>query len=270
MAYLEVEGTRRIYFEHHVGEGAPVVLVHGWGASGRCWDTVAPALRANGNTVVLLDQRACGRSDKDFDDVSIAAAGSDVAHLCEHLGLHKPTVNGWSLGGAVAVDAVARLGGNVGGLVLTGGATPRYTATEGWPHGGSVEDVESILQAAAADRASTLKQVADSVCAAPVGPQVVDWLWGMFLEMGPRGDESLRDLAHIDQRKTLESLEVPTLMMHGAHDGFVPLSCAEAGSKLCRGAKLVEFPDSGHAPFLEERERYLEALLGFVNQRVTR
>lgn len=270
MAYLEVEGTRRIYFEHHHGQGAPVVLVHGWGASGRCWDTVAPALRANGNAVVLLDQRACGRSDKDFDDVSIAAAGSDVADLCEHLRLHKPIVNGWSLGGAVAVDAVARIGDNAGGLVLTGAASPRYTATEGWPHGGSVDDVENILGAAAADRPSTFRQVANSVCAAPVGQHVVDWLWKMFLEMGPRGDESMRDLAHLDQRTTLENLDLPTLLLHGTHDGFVPLSGAEAGRKLCRDAVLVEFSDSGHAPFLEERERYLEALLGFINERVAR
>ena len=71
--------------------------------------------------VVLLDLRACGRSDKDFVDVSIAAMGADVARLCEHLGLQRPVVNGWSLGGAVAVEAVARLSSAAGGLVLTGG-----------------------------------------------------------------------------------------------------------------------------------------------------
>lgn len=265
MAYLEVEGTRRIYFEHHPAAGPPVVLVHGWGASGRCWDTVAPALRANGNAVVLLDQRACGRSDKDFDDVSIAAGGADVARLCEHLGLREPIVNGWSLGGAIAVDAVARLGGAAGGLVLTGGATPRYTATEGWPHGGTIADVEAVLQAVDADRVDALRQVADSVCAAPVGPHVVDWLWRMFLEMGPRGDEALRDLAHVDQRQVLGTVRTPTLVLHGAHDGFVPFSGAEAGTRLCHDAQLVAFSESGHAPFLEERERYLDALLGFVN-----
>lgn len=266
MAYLEVEGSRRIYFEHHPGPGRPIVLVHGWGATGRCWDTTAPALYANGNEVIILDQRTCGRSDNDFEDVSISALGSDIARLCDHLRLREPVINGWSLGGAVAVDAVARLGKNVSGLVLTGGATPRYTAAPDWPHGGTRDDVEGMLTALAADRATTLKGVADAVCAAPVSPEVITWLWGMFLEMGPPGDESLRDLASVDQRKTLSALEVPVLLLHGRKDGFVAFSGAEAARDLCAGARLVEFPSCGHAPFLEDRDTYLAELTGFLNQ----
>ncbi|MDI2030492.1 alpha/beta fold hydrolase [Saccharopolyspora sp. TS4A08] len=266
MTHLEVEEARRIYFEHHRGDGRPVVLVHGWGATGRCWDTVAPALRANGNEVVILDQRTCGRSDNDFEDVSIAALGSDVARLCEHLGLREPVINGWSLGGAVAVDAVARLGSDVGGLVLTGGATPRYTASSDWPHGGTHDDVQAVLDGLAADRATTFRSVAEAVCAKPVGEQVVNWLWGMFLEMGPLGDQSLRDLADADQRKTIGSLDVPTLLLHGTEDGFVPFSGAQAAVSLYPDATLVDFEGCGHAPFLEDRERYLAELIGFLNR----
>ena len=54
MAYLDVDGSRRIYFEQHPGPGRPVVLVHGWGATARCWDTVTPALRARGHQVELI------------------------------------------------------------------------------------------------------------------------------------------------------------------------------------------------------------------------
>jgi non-heme chloroperoxidase len=266
MAYLEVERDRRIYVEHHRGTGRPVVLVHGWGATGRCWDTVAPALWANGNEVVIIDQRTCGRSDNDFEDVSIAALGSDVANVCERLELREPVINGWSLGGAVATDAVARLGGNVSGLVLTGGASPRYTSAPDWPHGGTLADVEAVLAGLAADRATTFKAVADAVCARPVSQQVVDWMWAMFLEMGPRGDATLRDLADVDQRKVLGSLEVPVLFLHGRQDGFVAFSGAEAAQQLCADGRLVEFPDSGHAPFLEDRDTYLREFLGFLNR----
>lgn len=266
MAHLDVEGTRRIYFEHHHGSGRPVVLVHGWGATARCWDTVAPALRAEGHEVVLVDLRCCGRSDNDFDDVSIAALGADVARLCAHLGLDHPVVNGWSLGGAVAVDAVARLGSAAGGLVLTGGASPRYTSAPDWPHGGTPDDVEGVLAGAAVDRATTFRGVASAVCAVPVGSDVLDWLWAMFMEMGPRGDDSLRDLATIDQRELLGRIEVPVLVLHGRHDGFVSFDGAEAAVPLCRDARLVAFADSGHAPFLEERERYLAELTGFLKR----
>ena len=102
MSYLAVENDRRIYFEHHRGDARPIVLIHGWGANTRCWDTTAPALKAEGHEVVLVDLRACGRSDKDFEDVSIAALADDVVKVVEHLGLESPVINGWSLGGAVA------------------------------------------------------------------------------------------------------------------------------------------------------------------------
>jgi len=266
VGYLEVEGTRRIYFEHHLGERRPVVLVHGWGASARAWDTVAPHLRSAGHEVVLVDLRCCGRSDNDFGDVSITSMGSDVATLCERLALDRPVIDGWSLGGAVAVDAAARLGASAGGLVLTGGATPRYTAAPDWPHGGTADDVEAVLAGAAADRATTLKGVAQAVCAVPVGQDVVDWMWGMFLEMGPRGDDALRDLAALDQRKLVATLEMPVLLLQGRQDGFVAYSGVEAAAELYPDARLVEFEASGHAPFLEERDKYLSELLAFVDR----
>lgn len=266
MGYIAVEDERKVYFEHHHGEGRPIVLVHGWAATARCWDTVLPALRANGNEVVTVDLRCCGRSDKDFDDVTIAALGADVAALCRHLGLQSPVINGWSLGGAVATEAVAQLGSEASALVLTGGASPRYTSTNNWPHGGTVADVESVLDAAAANRADTLKGVASSVCATDPGAAVLDWLWSMFIDMGPRGDDSLRDLAQIDLREQLGALEIPILFLHGREDAFVPFSGAQAAVELNDRAELVEFEQCGHATFLEHRDRYLEALLEFLNR----
>jgi non-heme chloroperoxidase len=264
VGHLEVEDGRSIYFEHHAGTRQPVVLVHGWGVTARAWDTVAPVLRAAGHEVVLLDQRCCGRSDNDFADVSIAALGSDVARLCEHLGLQRPVINGWSLGGAVAVDAVARLGSAAAGLVLTSGATPRYTAAPDWPHGGTADDVEAVLAGAAADRATTFKGVSQAVCAVPVSTEVIDWMWGMFMEMGPRGDESIRDLAALDQRKTISTLDLPVLLLHGRNDGFVAFSGVEAAVDLYPDARLVPFDASGHAPHIEEREAYLAELTAFL------
>src|SRR5690606_22189030 len=253
------------YYEHHRGSGRPIVLVHGWGANARAWDTTLPALLANGNEVVTLDQRCCGRSDKDFEEVSIAALGEDVVRLVDHLSLDRPVINGWSLGGAVATAAVAKLGDRASGLVLTGGASPRYTATDDWPHGGTTADVEGILDALAANRAATLRGVAEAVCAENPGEAVLDWLWDMFMEMGPRGDQSLRDLAEVDLRKELAGLEVPILLLHGRADTFVPYSQAEAVTELNSRAELVEFA-GGHAPFLEDRDRYLGALTGFLNR----
>lgn len=264
MGCLEVEGSRSIYYEHHAGSGRPVVLVHGAWATGHCWDTVLSALLDAGHEVALIDQRGCGRSDKDFSDMSIAALGGDVAALVRHLGLQRPVLNGWSLGGAVVVAAAAELGADVGGLVLTGGATPRYTSTDDWPYGSTVADVEAVLAGLMADRAGTFRGIAGAVCAKPVGDDVVEAMWGQLMESGPRADASLRSLAALDQRATIAGLTCPVLLMAGREDAFVPFAGISASHALYRNARLVEFAGVGHAPFLEEPGTYRSELLGFL------
>jgi non-heme chloroperoxidase len=264
MARLEVEASRSIYYEHHSGSGRPVVLVHGAWASVHSWDTVLPALLAGGYQVTLLDQRGCGRSDQGFDDMSIEALGEDVVALVRHLGLRRPVLNGWSMGGAVAVAAAARLGDEVGGLVLTGGATPRYTATGDWPYGGTIADVEGVLDGLATDRASTFRGVANAVCAKPVSDDVVNAMWGEFMQSGPKADESLRSLAAIDQRAIAERLSCPVLLMAGREDAFVAFDAIAASREVFRDARLVEFGGVGHAPFLEDHETYRAQLLAFL------
>lgn len=264
MAFLEVEDGRHVYYEHHRGSGRPVVLVHGWGANSRCWDTVLGALRAADHTVVTIEHRACGRSDQDFADTSIGAIAGDVVALVAHLGLQRPVLNGWSLGGAVVVEAARRLGSDLGGLVLTNGATPRYTAADGWPHGGTPDDVEGVLAGLAADRPGTFRAVADAVCAKPVGEPAVLAIWHAFLQAGPAADASLRDLAHIDQRDILPTIDRPVLVTGGHQDGFVPFSAVAASVELFPDARLVEFEGVGHAPFLEDGERYRAELLAYL------
>ena len=136
MARLTVEGERSVYYEYHRGHGLAVILVHGWGMSCRVWDTTLVSLQQAGHAVLAFDQRGCGQSDKDFETNSIEASAGDVAALAGHLGLRAAVVNGWSLGGAIAVAAAERLGNSCAGVVLTGGATPRYTQAADFPHGG--------------------------------------------------------------------------------------------------------------------------------------
>lgn len=264
MAYLAVEGDRRIYYEHYRGSGRPVVLVHGWGMSARVWDTTLPALLAAGHQVVSLDHRACGSSDKDFEDVSIDSIGSDVARLVTELGLNGVVLNGWSLGGAVVVDAGAKLGGNLAGIVLTGGATPKYLQGEGWQHGGTRDVFDQTIAALRDNRPEFLHALAEGVCHAEVGKATIEWMWQIFMQTGSRADAALADLGEIDQRKTLADLSVPVLVAHGTNDAIVPFDIGAEAAKLAPGGRLVQFDQSGHAPFLEEGPKYRSELLEFI------
>ena len=175
MARLAVEGERSVYYEYQPGRGLPVILVHGWGMSCRVWDTTLVGLQQAGHAVLAFDQRGCGQSDKDFETNSIEASAGDVAALAGHLGLRRAAVNGWSLGGAIAVAAAERLGNSCAGVVLTGGATPRYTQAADFPHGGPPGSTAQTVAVLREDRANFLLNLTKAVCAGPQSPAVENW-----------------------------------------------------------------------------------------------
>ncbi len=264
MAYLDVEGSKRIYYEHFAGVEPAIVLIHGWAVDSRCWDGVLPALLETGRSVITLDARCCGRSDRDFIDVSIGAIAADVVQVADKLSLRRMVLNGWSLGGAVAVEAAVALGDRVAGLVLTGAATPRYTHAEDFPHGSAEADVHATVAAIRGDRVGTFEGVARAVFAHDPGAAQLSFVTRMFLDSSPRAYTTLLDLATVDQRELLAEIDAPTLLMHGDVDAFVPLDIARAATALLPDARLSVYPNCGHAPFIEHQSRYGDELVAFL------
>jgi non-heme chloroperoxidase len=265
MGYLAVEGDRKIYFEHHPGAKTPVVLIHGWGMSCRVWDTTLSALQAKGHAVVSFDQRGCGLSDKDFRNVSVDSSGTDVVKLLQHLELKHVVVNGWSLGGAIAVAAASQLGKNCVGVVLTGGATPRYVKAPDFQSGGEPGSVTATIAAAREDRANFFAGLTKIVCAVPQSADVERWMWSIFMQASPVADEALLSFETMDQRAILAALDVPLLSIVGGKDVFVEPAIGRFAAKHAKHGQLVEFAECGHAPFLEVPVKYREALLKFLN-----
>ena len=266
MAYLNTN-TGNIYFEDHGIDGDhTMLLIHGWGMSVRCWDPILPALREAGMRIVAFDHRGCGLSDKDFADMSIDAICSDAVALVEHLGIERLIVNGWSLGGAVAVAAANALAERCSGLVLTGGASPVYTQKPDFPHGGTSEDMAATLEAYQTNRIDFLQGLSQIVCVKDVGANVENWFYEIFLQTSPFAGSTLGELASLDQRETLLGLDVPIISIFGSEDGFVaPAICRWVGESHPR-ASNAEFEGVGHAPFIEAREDYLAALKQFVGE----
>ena len=265
MARLEVDGKKSIYYEDLGGDGRVMVLIHGWGMDNRCWDGVILPLKAVGHRVVTMDHRGCGRSDHDFADLSIAAIAGDVASLVAHLGLSDVVVNGWSLGGAVATHAASLLGDRCAGLVLTAGASPIYTQKPDLEIGGMPEDVEGNVAAMNDDRVNFLTMLATAICAKTPTDAVLASMAGAFLNSSARASTTLAELAHLDQRAMMMALDIPVLSFICGQDGFVAPDISRWVAENHPRATGVEFPESGHAPFMEEREGYLSALNDFIS-----
>lgn len=110
MEYFESDGLRLAY--RVVGEGSPIVLVHGfasthevnWVATG--WSR---ALVDAGRRVIMADGRGHGASDKphDEDDYTLEAMAGDVIALMDHLGEPGTDLMGYSMGGMVSLVAAS-------------------------------------------------------------------------------------------------------------------------------------------------------------------
>ena len=266
MAYLERKAGKRIYFEDY-GEGdTAVVLVHGWGMSVRTWDFNLNAIREAGHRVVLLDHRGCGLSDKDFSDFSIEAIAEDLTALVDHLDLEKVVLNGWSLGGAVVMQAAHDLGARCAGVVLTCGATPAYLSKPDYPHGGEEGAMAATMEAMGANRAEFLWAMTQGVPAKPLGDVTLRWIWQIFMDSSPAAAASLAALGPLDQRAILADLGCPILSCVGAKDVVVDPDIPRSVASLNANARTHEFADCGHAPHMEDAPAYNQVLLEFVSE----
>jgi pimeloyl-[acyl-carrier protein] methyl ester esterase len=264
MPFLKTAADRSLYYEYYPASGPVVVLIHGWGLNSRAWDPTIDILIGNGHAVLVFDQRACGQSDKDFPSASIEDGADDVLALIEALAIDEVILNGWSQGGAVAVEAAARLGGACRGLVLTCAATPRYTDADDLTIGITGDDLAGMATSFRRDKVATALAVATN-CFTPNRPsEDIATVQRMFLQTGPMAIRTLEALGPLDQRATMQNLRLPVLILAGADDAVTPLVIAQTSHELIDGSRLVVLPDCAHVPMTECYDQYHLELCDFI------
>lgn len=100
------------------GSGDPtIVLVHGWTNSRAIWGE-HPHTLARTHRTVALDLAGHGVSGDDRQDWTMDAFGDDVAAVVDELELQRVVLVGFSMGGAVVLEAAERLEDRVVGVVF--------------------------------------------------------------------------------------------------------------------------------------------------------
>ena len=113
--YAEVNGIN-LYFETR-GAGRPLILLHGGLGSGEMFRPVLPTL-AERHQVIAVDLQGHGRTADIDRPIDMRLMADDIAALIGHLGLDKPDLAGYSLGGGVALHTAAKYPAVVGRLVV--------------------------------------------------------------------------------------------------------------------------------------------------------
>jgi 3-oxoadipate enol-lactonase len=97
----------RFWFELRGDRGPPVVLIMGFGLSGRAWWPQVEALQAD-HRVLIFDHRGVGETEPSRVPYGFAELADDVVGLMDHVGFDRAHVVGVSMGGMVAQHVVLR------------------------------------------------------------------------------------------------------------------------------------------------------------------
>jgi pimeloyl-ACP methyl ester carboxylesterase len=264
---VRVDGLTIGYRE--VGEGPPVVLLHGWPTSSYLWRDVMPAM-AGGNRVIAPDLPGFGVSDKPVDATyDFAFFERALEGLLEQLGVHRVGLAGHDLGGPVGVHWAIRNPDRVARLALlntllfppfapdvmefvtrlmTPGQREELTSREG---------LGELLHLAFADEASVTEELLDAIVA-PFG----DEQSRLALARAGVGLD-LEGLAEIERR--FSELSMPVRVVYGEQDGVLT-DVADTMARVARElpeTEVTALPNCGH--FLQEEapERVGELLAEF-------
>lgn len=110
-----------------IGQGDPVVLVHGLSRSLDDWNGVADSLALD-HRVIALDVRGFGKSTRFTDRAHLGRQmAEDVVRLMDHLGLQRAHLAGHSMGAAISAKIATLYPNRVSSLALLAG--PFYSDT---------------------------------------------------------------------------------------------------------------------------------------------
>jgi 3-oxoadipate enol-lactonase len=239
-----------------VGEGTPVVLVHGHTLDRRVWRPCVEAL-AREHRVVACDLRGYGASPPPREDQPHRHA-EDVLALAAFLGLERPALVGLSMGGGVVLNAALIAPEQVSRLVLVDSLLPgRPLAPE------LVDPIRDTRRAARehgveAARAVWLRHPFFDHAAPEAVAIVGDYSGWHWLHADP--DEPLRPPA----AERLEELMLPTLVLVGERDVPDFRSIAEELAARIAGAERLVLPGARHLSPLDTPAAFVAAVLPFL------
>jgi pimeloyl-ACP methyl ester carboxylesterase len=247
-----------------LGEGPPVVLVHGTPWSSWGWRRLAPML-AERFSVHVFDLLGFGASEKRAEqDVSLAAHGQRLAALLDFWRLERPAIIAHDIGGAAALRAHLLHDRPVAALALVDVVA---LAPWGSPFYRLVGEHQAVFeQLPAAIHEGVLRAYVATAQPRPLERDLEDALIAPWL--GSAGQSAFyRQIAQGHQRDTDEieplygQITAPTLVVWGEADPWLPLAQGRELARRIPGARLAIVPGAGHL-VQEDQPDELARLLG--------
>jgi pimeloyl-ACP methyl ester carboxylesterase len=264
--FVESNGTQ-LYYEM-MGEGHPLVLIHGGYMDRRMWDDQF-AVFAQHYRVIRYDVRGFGQSE--LPPVPYTDR-EDLYHLLSFLGLEKTYLMGLSLGGEIAIDFTLDYPDMVDALILVGssisGAPIMDLVTQ--------EQLQQYhKQWAPFEEAQARRDLAGMVEGIMSHPTLVPS--ASYPSARQRVRENLSEYSfawvlesHQKQATEppawgrLKDIHVPTLLILGGDDDKLLHTMADKLEQDIPNVKRVTIPQTHHMPNIEKSDEFNRIVLDFL------
>jgi pimeloyl-ACP methyl ester carboxylesterase len=262
MNEVVVDGLRVAYSE--AGAGPPLVLLHGGMDDSRSWRWQLEGL-ADRFRLLAWDAPGCGRSSDPPERWRMHDYADCLATWLHTIGIDRAHVLGLSWGSSIAIELSRRHPTVPASLVLA-------SAYLGWagtlPSEEVAARVEHLLSAPAPSHEALLEE-AGSFLANTTSSALVDELVSIWADntaaQHPSGFRAaVRSMAEADLRDVPPTIQVPTLVVHGALDQRSPLATARELHEAIPSSKLVVIPTAGHLVNAETPNEFNHHVSDFI------
>lgn len=247
-----------------MGQGADLVLLHGWGMNGAVWHGITPEL-ARHFRLHIVDLPGFGGSilPTDCDYTLPWLAEQLLAVLPERF-----ILLGWSLGGLVASQMALHAPQRVTHLV-TLASSPCFLADDNWP-GIAPRVLSGFQQMLQGDFMQTIErflaiQAMGSQHAREDIRQLRHWLAERPQPNPHALHAGLKLLAEVDQRQAMTAWQGPWLRLYGRLDSLVPKAVVPLLDERFPASHSLVFEHASHAPFISHPDAVTRQLIAHLS-----
>ncbi|MBO9134524.1 alpha/beta hydrolase [Rhizobium sp. VS19-DR104.2] len=271
MAFVKAKDGTQLHVKD-MGQGRPVLLIHGWPLTGDMFEYQTLALLEAGYRVITYDRRGFGQSGHPADGYNYDTFADDLASVLEELDLQQVSLIGFSMGGGEIARYLSRHGvSRVAKTVLVSSVVPYLLKDGSNPDGVDASVFEDMKAQIRKDRFAFLQAFAKTfygvgMLTNPVSEGVLDWSFALGIMASPKATiECIDAFGKTDFRGDLPAFTMPTLVIHGTGDKTVPIGpSGRAAAAAITGATLIEYDGEPHGLFATVPERLNRDLLEFL------
>lgn len=255
---------------HDLGQGPPVLLLHGSGPGVSAWANwrlLLPVL-ARTRRVVAPDLLGFGYTERpaypaDNAHYRMAVWVQQAVDLLDALGIEQTDLVGNSFGGALALALAIAHPKRVRRLVLMGSVGVPFPITPGldavWGYTPSITHMRELLDIFAFDRNLVTDELAKLRYQASIQPGFQESFAAMFPAPRQRWVDAMES-----SEQDIRALPHETLIVHGREDQVIPLSNSLTLAQWITRAQLHVFGQCGHWTQIEHAARFARLVENFL------